>query len=226
MKHNKLDNPIWNALVEKQADLCLDLGSFKFYPNEYCVFGAFEETSDSSGLELYAKENPSFFIVGDCPPIPEGLLLESETICLQMIYEGSMNETYRESITTLDESHQKDLMDLVNVAFPDYFKKKTAELGQYYGIYKDGQLVSITGERLHMNDYIEISGVMTHPSYRGKGLATEVIKKTTEEIIKKNKIPFLHTAKDNINAIRIYESLGYTTRREMSFWKFVKNEKI
>jgi hypothetical protein len=34
-------------------------------------------------------------------------------------------------------------------------------LGNYYGIYKDDQLVAVTGERMQMGDFIEVSAV--HP---------------------------------------------------------------
>jgi hypothetical protein len=45
---------------------------------------------------------------------------------------------------------------LVKIVYPAYFKSKTATLGNYYGIYKDNQLVAV-GERMQMNDFIEVS---------------------------------------------------------------------
>ncbi len=226
MTYKELDNPVWNALKEHQSSLCRNIGDFKFYPKDYCVFGAFTETNDPEGIKIYAQETDSFFIVGKRPPIPKEVILETELVCLQMVHPGPIDSDYREKIIPLDESHREDIFKLVQIAFPAYFKKKTADLGQYYGIYKDGQLVSMSGERMQLNNYIEISGVMTHPDFRGQGLATQVIKKTTEEVLNKKKIPFLHTAIDNHNAIKIYESLGYETRRTMSFWKFSYSKSI
>jgi hypothetical protein len=42
-------------------------------------------------------------------------------------------------------------------------------LGNYYGIYKDDQLVAVTGERMQMNDFIEVSAVI-HIDYLGKDM--------------------------------------------------------
>ncbi|WP_414712426.1 GNAT family N-acetyltransferase [Sphingobacterium sp. UBA5996] len=34
-----------------------------------------------------------------------------------------------------------------------------------------------------------------------------------------SKIPYLHVASDNANAIRLYQKLGFVSRRKLSFWK-------
>jgi hypothetical protein len=60
-----------------------------------------------------------------------------------------------DTIIKLEERHREDLLRLVKIVYPEYFKSKTATLGNYYGIYKDNQLVAVTGERMQMNDFIK-----------------------------------------------------------------------
>jgi hypothetical protein len=66
-----------------------------------------------------------------------------------------------DTIIELEERNREDLLELVKLVYPEYFKSKT--LGNYYGIYKDDQLVAVTGERMQMSDFIEVSAVITHP---------------------------------------------------------------
>jgi hypothetical protein len=52
-----------------------------------------------------------------------------------------------DTIIELEERNREDLLELVKLVYPEYFKSKTATLGNYYGIYKDDQLVAVTGEK-------------------------------------------------------------------------------
>jgi hypothetical protein len=61
-----------------------------------------------------------------------------------------------DTIIELEERNREDLLELVKLVYPEYFKSKTATLGNYYGIYKDDQLVAV-GERMQMGDFIEVS---------------------------------------------------------------------
>jgi hypothetical protein len=72
---------------------------------------------------------------------------------------GTNTHSIIDTIIKLEESHREDL-GLVKIVYPAYFKSKTATLGNYYGIYKDNQLVAVTGERMQMNDFIEVSAVI------------------------------------------------------------------
>jgi predicted GNAT family acetyltransferase len=129
-----------------------------------------------------------------------------------------------DTIIKLKESHREDLLELVKIVYPEYFKSKTATLGNYYGIYKDEQLVAVTGERMQMIDFIEVSAVITHPDYLGKGYAKQLVAHTANAILNQNKTAFLHVYEKNFGAIKLYEKLGFKTRRKISFWNFTKKE--
>jgi predicted GNAT family acetyltransferase len=102
--------------------------------------------------------------------------------------------------------NKDDLFRLVNSVQPGYFKSRTSELGFYFGIYKDGELIAVTGERMKMDAYTEVSAVVTDPYYTGQGLAKKLVTYTTNKIFGENKIPYLHVAETNVAAINLYEN--------------------
>ncbi|HMG16295.1 MAG TPA: GNAT family N-acetyltransferase [Saprospiraceae bacterium] len=69
-----------------------------------------------------------------------------------------------------------------------------------------------------MNDYTEVSALVTHPDHLGKSYAKQLIAHTTNKIFHENKTPYLHVAEMNTAAIKLYEKLGFWIRREISFW--------
>jgi predicted GNAT family acetyltransferase len=128
------------------------------------------------------------------------------------------------TIIKLEESHREDLLELVKIVYPEYFKSKTATFRNYYGIYKDNQLAASTGERMQMNDFIEVSTAIAHPDYLGKGSAKQLVAHTANAIIAQNKSAFLHAYEKNVAAINLYEKLGFKTRRKISFWHIRKKQ--
>lgn len=114
---------------------------------------------------------------------------------------------------------QQDLFALVNEVQPGYFREQTAALGNYYGIHDRGKLVACCGERMKMEDFTEISTVVTQPDSRGKGYAKQLIKHTTDSVFQQNKILYLHVLESNHNVIVLYKKLGFKTRRKLPFFK-------
>ena len=102
---------------------------------------------------------------------------------------------------------------------PGFYRKRGFEMGTYFGIYKDNKLVSITGQRMQTDDFIEVSGVVTHPDHTRNGYAQQLIAHTTKKILKEKKLPILHTNKGN-TAIPLYEKLGYKLTRDMNWWLY------
>ncbi|PKB16987.1 GNAT family N-acetyltransferase [Flavobacterium sp. 5] len=221
----KLDNPVWYSLSETHKNFGIDSGTTKFYHPDYCPFGgftSFETIKDA--ISEYAVLANTFFIIGQKPIIPENLKLKNELICLQMIIHNQIDSTVDDQIVKLGDEHLNDLLELVKMVYPEYFKKKTYSLGNYYGIYKDNQLVAVTGERMQMDQFTEVSAVITHPEHTGRGYAKQLVAHTVNTIFSKDKIPFLHVAESNIGAIKLYEKLGFQIRTKISVWNIVKNQ--
>lgn len=128
-----------------------------------------------------------------------------------------------ENIVLLDKTFTSEIYDLIWLVMPGYYKRRTFEMGKYYGIFKNGKLVSVAGQRLQTNHFIEISAVVTHPDHTRKGLAKQLVAYNTQEILKENKTPVLHTNKGNL-AISLYEKLGYKLTRDMNWWLYRKKQ--
>lgn len=223
MPFNKLDNPAWYSLSEKHHELALIYTNGIFYHPDYCPFGGFSSNSQTSrALSAYAKLTDNFFVIGEKPHFSKDVVLKKELICDQMILENRISINTTESIRTLQTTNEKsELYNLVQLVQPGYFRRETASMGNYYGIYKNSVLIAVTGERMKMNDYTEVSAVVTHPDHLGNGYAKQLVKHTTDMIFEEGCIPYLHVAETNLPAIALYEKLGFKRRRKISFWNFV-----
>jgi GNAT superfamily N-acetyltransferase len=220
-RNQQLDNPVWFALNETHAEYSVGHANIKFYEPEYCPFGAITSSDDlTNPLQTYSESCHNFYIVGQKPPIPPSLYLRKQLVCLQMMIERTISYPSTEEIIAIGSDHANELFQLVNLVQPGYFKSKTRLLGEYFGIFKDDILVAVTGERMKMDGFTEVSAVVTHPEYTGRGYAKQLVGHTVNEILKQNKIPFLHVAENNESAINLYLKLGFGKRRKMNFWQF------
>ena len=222
--YERLDNPVWHSLSETHKDLSIDYHNIKFYQPAYCPFGGFIDNNNvASRIDEYSKLINNLFVVGEKPFFSNKLFLKKELICVQMVLEKKTEAGIEEDLIKLDNAFSGALSSLVNEVQPGYFKEKTNLMGDYFGIVKDGKLVAVTGERMKMKNFTEVSAVVTHPFYTGKGYARQLVGHTVNNIFNENKIPYLHVAETNLGAIRLYEKLGFTTRRKISFWNLQVN---
>ena len=222
--HLKLDKPLLYSLNEVHQDKALKLEGVTFYDPNFCPFGSSEVTPPNAKAFLaYQKLSGRFFIIGKKPIAGAKAVKFKELVCDQMVLPSRIDFTndLEEEIVLLEQPEQrKALFALVNLVQPGYFKKRTPELGKYFGIYKDHQLVAVCGERMKMNGYTEISAIVTHPDHLRKGYAKQLIIKTTHQVFDEGKIPYLHVIETNSSAIQLYKKLGFYRRRKISFWEF------
>ena len=211
----KLDNPIWYALSETHKEYAVEFNGCKFYKPEYSPFGWVGAVSNESlAIEQYSKLTSSFYMVGDPPEISKNTKVIIQLNGHQMITYKPLEVEIKESIVELKfEFQKKELFDLVNLVQPWFIRKKIAEMGTYFGIYSDGNLIAASGERIQMNSYCEVSAVVTHPDFRNRGYAKQLLKRTPDKIFADNKIPILHVDQRNLYAIKLYEQLGFITRK-------------
>jgi predicted GNAT family acetyltransferase len=114
---------------------------------------------------------------------------------------------------TLGSADVPEMLELVRLTDPGPFLERTIELGKYVGIRRDGALVAMAGERLHFDGWTEISAVYTAPEHRGHGLASRLVATLAAEIQDRSERVFLHVLAVNVDAIRLYEELGFRARR-------------
>ncbi|MBP1840430.1 GNAT family N-acetyltransferase [Formosa algae] len=221
----QLKNPVWYALKETHKKFAIEFDGVQFYDPEICTFGAFfEEEKTAKASSEYSKKCDKFFFVSeDQTPLIDNnkVRLEKKIDGCQMVLNTLTDVLITEQIVLLDETHLDEIYDLIWMVMPGFYQKRTFNMGKYFGVFKDGKLVSIAGQRMQTNLFIEVSAVVTHPNYTRKGLSKQLISHVTKDILKENKTPILHTNKGNL-AISIYEKLGYKLTRDMNWWLYNK----
>lgn len=217
----KLDNLVWHCLSETHQDFALDYGSLKCYHPDFCPFGAFIGKDDlSAQLINHVKVAGPYFVLGDKPLFSSQVNFKGELPCAQMVIEKPIDRPIEETIVPLNGRYEEELLTFMQRFYPSFFKPKTILLGEYFGIFKENELIAVTGERMQMDGYTEVSAVVTHTDHLGKGYAKQLVTHTVNNIFRKNKIPFLHTNADSAKNIGLYEKLGFKLRREISLWRF------
>ncbi|MEQ8418397.1 MAG: GNAT family N-acetyltransferase [Arenibacter algicola] len=224
---NQLKNPVWHSLKETHKKYAVEFHGVQYYKPEICAFGSFlDETNTAKASNEYLKTSDAFFFVSENKtPIVDDtkVSLEKKVNGCQMVLNKLTDVQITEEIVLLDKTFIDEIYDLIWLVMPGYYKKRTFEMGNYYGIFKNGKLVSIAGQRMQTNHFIEVSAVVTHPNFTRKGLAKQLIAYNTNEILQENKTPILHTNKGN-PAISLYEKLGYRLTRDMNWWLYRKKQ--
>ena len=92
-----------------------------------------------------------------------------------------------------------------------FFLQEMLTSGVYYGIRKDGTLVSAAGTHVISPLYkiACVGNVFTLPLHRNKGYATICTNKVVEELLHSCRDVILNVDSQNIPAIRVYEKLGF-----------------
>ena len=109
------------------------------------------------------------------------------------------------------------MLALVAEAQPGPFLPRTVEFGGYLGVRRRGRLVAMAGERLRPPGFAEISAVATATDHRHQGLGELLVRAVVASVHARGEVPFLHASSENTVAVRLYDRLGFTLRREVSF---------
>lgn len=221
MNWEHLDNPVWYALWDVQDQQAALFPHLQAYLPQYADFAAsLYPNKIANSLEIYSQLSPHFYFVGEKPALPESLSVRNELVCDQMVWTGRQPfDSVDPAVVFLDDSYRKEIVELVSLVQPGYIKAHTPDLGNYYGIFDQGKLVSVGGQRMQTNDFIEVSGCVTHPDYQQRGLQRKIIQAVVNDILLKGKTPFLHVLSTNTGAIHLYRQLDFKFRRNITFWE-------
>ncbi len=219
LPENLFANPVWHALQTKHRHFAVSAGEACRYPADVAPFVAIAEPSVIAMQQLHSllmPKEPVWLIEESCPHIPE-LVFETTLKCLQLVLpeEVARPEPMME-IVSLSSEDAFEMVALTDIAFPGFFRRRTCEMGSYYGVRSGGELVAMGGERLMLDGYPEISGICTHPGHRGKGYAAELIWHLARKHRREGDISWLHVAVANQHAIDLYVRLGFRVVREIT----------
>jgi ribosomal protein S18 acetylase RimI-like enzyme len=112
----------------------------------------------------------------------------------------------------LQKSDLHDLESLYSTSYPgNWFDSRMLETGYYYGIKRDGQLISVAGIHVYSPVYqvAALGNITTHPDWRGRGFGTSVSAGLCRELLQTVEHIGLNVKADNKAAIVSYEKLGF-----------------
>lgn len=229
-----LDNPVYNALISGDKHLAYGSGYVRYFDEAVSPFAGFPIGYEKGFRDLFEQLPPGRKILhATIAPMeePPGWQQMAYIKGSQFVYDESsannaQSSTNNDNIVPLTHNNAEEMVQLAALTKPGPFDLRTIDFGSYYGIFENGKLVAMTGQRLHVNNYAEVSAVCTHAASLGKGYATMLLQHQLNIILTNNKIPFLHVREDNARAIAVYKRLGFKLRGPMHFYFFKRKSSI
>jgi predicted GNAT family acetyltransferase len=214
-----LDRPIWSALTTRQAHLASGTRRALYFDRDYAAFAASIDDTAESLAELAAivpRQGYVILLQAGAVPEPPGAVAVSRTAGVQMVLDALTPGEPDFAVAPLTDDDAADMLALATLTKPGPFFVRTHALGTFIGVKHDGRLVAMAGERMQPTGFTEISGVCTHPDFRGRGYAGGLMRLAAARILARGETPFLHARAANTGAIALYETLGFRLRRAVT----------
>ncbi|MBS0320280.1 MAG: GNAT family N-acetyltransferase [Proteobacteria bacterium] len=211
-----LANIVWNSLAGPHAGIAEGDARTRRYRRGYSPFVA---SADPARPDLDAWRALSAPGEGLCcffweGPVPSGWTLGAEKPLAQMTWDAEAPaEDAAPDAVPLTPAHVAQVLALTDLTKPGPFGPRTIEMGEYFGLFDGERLVAMAGERMCSGAWHEVSGVCTHPDYRGQGLARRLMLKVIHRQALRGKRTFLHVLRDNEPALALYRAMGFGERR-------------
>ncbi|MCX6274718.1 MAG: GNAT family N-acetyltransferase [Bacteroidetes bacterium] len=220
--HPLLDNPVFNALSSVDSHLGTGTENVKYFDKEVSPYAGIRDEYQNGFEDLHqllpAGRN-ILYATRKKISEPKGWKMIVEIEGLQFVFESGKSIVRNEiELVPLERNHVDEMIALAKLTKPGPFDRRTIEFGSYYGIFENEKLVAMTGQRLHIPGFSEVSAVCTHPLHIGKGYAGILLPHQIDIIVKSGKRPFLHVRSDNERAIALYERIGFRVNGPMNFY--------
>jgi predicted GNAT family acetyltransferase len=210
-----LDRPVWASLTH--APRLAEGGDLaKRFRRDVNLFASAYDDSPASlaALRGLVLEGESVFVL-QVPTIcvPSGLMAARAAQGVQMLATRPIaSQTGDHAIVELGDADAPEMVALAQLTEPGPFLRRTHTMGRFIGIRINGRLAAMAGERMRFPGFTEVSGVCTHPDFRGQGLARRLSSVVANAIQQRGEQPFLHAWTTNHAAIALYDNLGFELR--------------
>jgi predicted GNAT family acetyltransferase len=105
-----------------------------------------------------------------------------------------------------------EVLQLYRDAYPgNWFDSRMLQTEQYFGIRKNGGLVSIAGVHVYSQQYkvAALGNIVTHPDYRSNGFGRAVTARLCRSLFETVDHIGLNVKSDNQIAVSMYKRLGF-----------------
>jgi ribosomal protein S18 acetylase RimI-like enzyme len=215
MEH--LDNVFWHALAGPHAAIAAGTGTARRYARGYTPLLGFAspQAPDFAALAPFCEAGEQFYCADWTGPAPEGWRVDVDGRMYRMVWDApTPSDEDLPDALPLGAAHAGQAIALAAITKPGPFGARTIEMGEYFGLFENGELVAMTGERMHAPGLREVSGVCAHPGQQGRGLARKLVAKVVRRQLQRGETPFLHVMTGNTPAVKLYESMGFRIWRE------------
>jgi predicted GNAT family acetyltransferase len=212
---NPLDRPVWAALTHS-PHLAEGGELAKRFRRDVNLFASSRDDSPAglAALRDLVLDDESIFVV-QVPTVrvPDGLVAARIVQGVQMLATRPIAPPAGEGpIVELGDADAPEMLALAQLTEPGPFLPGTHTMGRFIGMRINGRLAAMAGERMRFPGFTEVSGVCTHPDFRGRGLARALSSVIANAIQQRGEQAFLHARATNHTAIALYESLGFELR--------------
>ncbi|KZM51471.1 GNAT family N-acetyltransferase [Labrenzia sp. OB1] len=212
---------VWSALTTRQSAFSRGGDLAKRFDPAVSPFAASKDNSHQA-LEALADliapgEDHVYLLQAEDIALPDALDAEvaARGVLMTERRSGPDAET-QDRIVPLTANDIPEMVALADLTKPGPFTARTPELGRFWGVKHEGRLAAMAGTRLNVSGFTEVSGICTHPDFRGRGLASKLSRHVAAEIRARGDTPFLHAYADNHGAITLYRKLGFEILREVN----------
>ena len=222
-----LDRPTWASLTTHHASLSEGNALARRFVRNVNLFASSRDDTPAALAALADLVKPQesvFLLQASKIVVPPGLVEVKAAKGVQMIAIRDVPfEGMRDDILTLTDKDAPEMLALATLTEPGPFLARTHMMGTFLGIRIGGRLAAMAGERMRFPGYTEVSGVCTHPEFRGRGLARRLSAAVVAGIRARGDQAFLHAWQTNNSAISLYEGLGFKVRTEVNVAVLTRN---
>ncbi len=221
-----LDAPVWHALNSHLSHLALGGPRARRFVPQVNIFAATasDSTDDLAALSaLFAPGETLLSLQVQAMPAPPGMQLSKSGEGVQMVASSMLQPLpCAHPLLPLGAADAAEMLALAELTEPGPFSAETWRMGAFLGVRIDGRLAAMAGTRMHLPGWCEVSGVCTHPDFRGQGLARVLSAQITAAIQARGEQAFLHAWASNQAAQDLYRSLGFVERCRVSACAYQK----